>query len=52
MKALLDTGAELNTMTRAAANNAMLLIATLPCGMQNAIMVTANGSTEQFVGVV
>jgi hypothetical protein len=52
MKALLNTGAELNTMTRAAADDAMLPIATLPCGMQNAMMVTANGSTEQFVRVV
>jgi hypothetical protein len=52
MKALLDIGAELNTMTRAAADDAMLLIATLLCGMRNAMMVTANGSTEQFVGVV
>jgi hypothetical protein len=52
MKALLDTGAELNTMTRAAADDAMLLIATLLSGMRNAMMVTANGSTEQFVGVV
>lgn len=52
MKALLDTGAELNTMTRAAADDAMLPIATLPFGMKNAMMVSANGSAEHFVGVV
>jgi hypothetical protein len=33
MKALLNTGVELNTMTRAAADNAMLLIATLLSSM-------------------
>jgi hypothetical protein len=46
MKALLDTSAELNTITRATANDAMLPIATLPSGMQNAMIVTVNRSTK------
>jgi hypothetical protein len=39
-------------MSREAADNAELPIATLLIGMRNAMMVTANGATEQFIGVV
>ncbi|CAN9348607.1 unnamed protein product [Alternaria alternata] len=50
--ALLDSGAELNTIKREAAEKAMLPITSLPGSMKAARMVTANGSTASFVGIV
>jgi hypothetical protein len=50
--ALLDSGAELNTIKREAAEKAMLPITSLPGSMRTARMVTANGSTASFVGIV
>jgi hypothetical protein len=50
--ALLDSGAELNTIKREAAERAMLPITSLPNSMRAARMVTANGSTASFVGIV
>jgi hypothetical protein len=49
---LLDSGAELNTMRRATAEKAMLPITSMPRIMRAAKMVTANGSTEGFGGIV
>jgi hypothetical protein len=49
---LLDSGAELNTMRRETAERAMLPITSLPKGMRSAKMVSANGSTEGFAGIV
>ena len=49
---LLDSGAELNTIKREAAERAMLPITSLPGSMKAARMVTANGSTASFVGIV
>jgi hypothetical protein len=50
--ALLDSGAELNTIKREAAERAMLPITSLPGSMKAARMVSANGSTASFVGIV
>ncbi|KAI8933526.1 hypothetical protein NX059_002628 [Plenodomus lindquistii] len=49
---LLDTGAELNTVRRETADEAQLPISTLPREMKNAKMVSANGSTGGFSGIV
>lgn len=49
---LIDSGAELNTMKRETAERAMLPITTLPASMRTAKMVTANGTTEGFGGIV
>ncbi|KAF7446281.1 Asp-protease-2 domain containing protein [Pyrenophora tritici-repentis] len=49
---LLDSGAELNTMKRETAEKANLPITSLPKSMSSARMVSANGTTECFVGIV
>jgi hypothetical protein len=49
---LLDSGAELNTMRRSTAEKAMLPITSMPKSMRSAKMISANGSTEGFAGIV
>ena len=49
---LLDSGAELNTIRRETADSAMLPIANLPREMRSAKMVSANGTSGGFVGIV
>jgi len=49
---LLDSGAELNTIKRDTAEKASLPITSLPKSMSAARMVSANGSTESFAGIV
>jgi hypothetical protein len=50
--ALIDSGAELNTMQSDTADRAMLPVTSMPRGMKGARMVSANGSTEQFAGII
>jgi hypothetical protein len=49
---LLDSGAELNTIKRATAEKAMLPITSMPKSMRSAKIVSANGSTKGFAGIV
>ncbi|EFQ91996.1 hypothetical protein PTT_11008 [Pyrenophora teres f. teres 0-1] len=49
---LLDSGAELNTMKKATAEKASLPITSLPKSMLSARMVSANGTTQRFAGIV
>ena len=49
---LIDLGAELNTMKKETAERAMLPITSLLRGMSLARMVSANGTTERFLGII
>ena len=48
----MDLGAKLNTIKREAAKRAMLLITLLLGSIKAAWIVTANGSTASFIGIV
>jgi hypothetical protein len=52
IQALLDTGAELNTIRMATAEGAGLQISSMPTSLQNVKLMTANGEHEEFQGIV
>ena len=52
VKALLDTGAELNTIRLQTAEAAGLQVTSLPDEMAAARLMTANGGKESFAGIV
>jgi predicted aspartyl protease len=52
LEALLDSGAELNTIRWKTALAAGLSVTSLPREMENAQLRTANGGRESFEGIV